>query len=41
MKGRLSENKRIVVLVGCLCPPGLDFLRKPKIILLNSFSGLG
>jgi len=41
MKGRLEEKKRILILVVCLRPLGLDVLQNPKNLLLNSVLGLG
>jgi len=41
MKGRLQEKKRILILVACLYPLGLNTSQNPKNLFLNLILGLG
>jgi len=41
MKGRLQEEKKILILVVRLRPLGLDVSQNPKNLLLNLVLGLG
>jgi len=41
MKGRLQEEKKILILVVYLRPLGLDAFQNPKNLLLNLVLGVG